>query len=37
MIHEAKLAERKFEQRAPGGVVGVVEVEDLGNMVFDFQ
>jgi hypothetical protein len=37
VIHEAKLAECKLEQRATGGVVGVLEVEDLGNMVFDVQ
>jgi hypothetical protein len=37
MIHEAKFAKRKFEQGTLGGVVGVMEVEDLGNMVFDVQ
>jgi hypothetical protein len=37
MIHEAKFAKREFEQGTPRGVVGVMEFEDLGFMVFDVQ
>jgi hypothetical protein len=37
MVEKAKFAESEFKQGTPRGIIGIVEVKDLRNMVFDVQ
>jgi hypothetical protein len=37
MVEETELAKGKFKERAPGGVIGFLEIQNLWHMVADVQ
>jgi hypothetical protein len=37
MLHETELTESEFKEGAPGGVIGVMKIQDVWNVVANVQ